>query len=144
MTNLLVGIDPGTKTGFATWDSDARKLVSIATMTAIDAMDAVAKLHEAGLLKRVMFEDARQRRWFGRTDALVKKYGAAVREGAGAAKKEASMWEAFLKKRGIPYVAVAPQAGATKWSAAYLKRVTGWTERTSEHGRDAACLVIGR
>ena len=32
----------------------------------------------------------------------------------------------------------------TKLSAEQFRRITGWTEQTNEHGRDAAMLVFGR
>ena len=64
--------------------------------------------------------------------------------GAGAAKRDAKIWEEFLADNGINYEAHKPQAGTTKWSADYFTRITGYTGRTSEHARDAALLVFQR
>lgn len=144
MTFNVVGIDPGRTTGFAVWDRRAKKLATVTSMATHAAMAEVKRLHDAGELHSVVFEDARQRTWFGAMDAKVAKYGHAVREGAGAAKREATLWADYLKSLGVTVVAQKPLKGGTKWSAAYFKRVTGWAERTNEHGRDAACLVLGK
>src|SRR5574337_2378 len=48
---------------------------------------------------------------------------------------------AVLTHHKIPFKALNPSAGATKWDAERFARVTGWKGRTSEHSRDAAVLV---
>ena len=63
--------------------------------------------------------------------------------GAGAAKRDAKIWEEFLQDYGIPYEAHKPQARGTKWSAETFANVTGYKGRTNEHNRDAALLVYG-
>lgn len=86
----------------------------------------------------VVFEDARQRTWFGHGDTDAKK------QGAGSVKRDCSIWEDFCKDYGIPFWAKPPVKGATKVSADYFKMVSHYQGRTSEHSRDAAMLVIGR
>lgn len=138
---MHIGIDPGTHTGFAI--SKNGKLIEVCTLSIHEAMDRVRDLHAKGPIT-VHFEDARLRRWFGKMDAQQAKYGAAVREGAGAAKRDAAIWADFLAYLGCPYRNVKPSAGSTKNSAEQFARITGWTARTNEHGRDAALLVYGR
>lgn len=141
---IHIGIDPGVSTGYAAWDATERKLASVRTLKIHEAMESVMQLRAAGLLHSVTFEDARLRTWFGKMDREQAKYGAAVREGAGSVKRDCSIWADFLGAHGIPYRAIKPQVGATKWKADHFARVTGWTGRTSEHARDAALLVFGR
>jgi hypothetical protein len=144
MKTRVIGIDPGVTTGLAVWDKAGKRLVEVTSMLVHEAMDRVREEHAAGLLCEVVFEDARQRTWFGGVDAKVSRYGSAVREGAGAAKRDARIWADFLESLGVRAIAQKPIPGTTKWSDAYFKRMTGWPGRTNEHARDAALLVIGR
>ena len=144
MKTVHIGIDPGVKTGYAAWDCATRKFASVQTLQIHQAMEYVLQHHRAGTLAMVSFEDARQRTWFGGADSRQQKYGAGIREGVGSVKRDCSIWADFLDFHMIDFLAVKPQAGATKWDAETFKRITGWTERTSEHARDAGLLVFGK
>lgn len=142
---LLVGLDPGTTTGVATWSPPERRLLSVCSMKLHEAMrwvieDAVILADPLGGIL-VLFEDARQRKYFGKMDAKQAKYGAAIREGAGAAKRDATIWDDFLTAKRIPFLALAPRK--TKRNAAEFRALTGWTEPTNEHSRDAGMIVAG-
>ena len=85
----------------------------------------------------VIFEDARLRKWYGsKSDAKL--------QGAGSVKRDSSIWEDFLKDKGIPFQGIHPLQGLTKLTSVYFKRITKWDGKTSEHSRDAAMLVIGK
>lgn len=136
---ICIGIDPGTHTGVAVWDTRERRFRSLETLWIHDALFHVRRLSEEyrGHIQ-VVFEDARLRKWFGEGDTNAKK------QGAGSVKRDCSIWEDFLKDYGIPYQAVEPIKGATKVSPEWFKMVSHYQGRTSEHSRDAAMLVIGR
>ena len=136
-----VGIHPGEHTGLAVWNAEKKAFVSIRTLPLWAAMEAVAALASEGPVT-VVCEDARLRTWFPKERSLSEYRGRLM--GAGAAKRDAAAWEEFLRDKGIPYVMRKPQAHGTKWPAQAFARVTGYTGRTSEHGRDAALLVFGR
>lgn len=136
---ICIGIDPGTHTGVAVWDTREGKFLSLETMPihrAISKVCFIAEIHKGDV--QVVFEDARQRTWYGKGDTSAKL------QGAGSVKRDCSIWEDFCNDYGIPYWAKPPVKGATKVSADYFKMVSHWTGRTSEHSRDAAMLVIGR
>ena len=143
---ICIGIDPGTHTGVAVWDSREGKFLSLETLPIHRALEKVKEMsHPFWHMDRlyhddiqVVFEDARQRTWFGKGDTYAKL------QGAGSVKRDCSIWEDFCKDYGIPYWAKPPVKGATKVSAEYFKMVSHYTGRTSEHSRDAAMLVIGR
>lgn len=145
---ILIGIDPGENTGLAVWDTTTRTFRAVVTLPLWKALDEVRRWHYSCLMSplhigfRVFFEDARQRRWF-RKEASVSEYRGKLM-GAGAAKRDARIWEEFLEANRIPFTAVPPSAGGTKWKEDYWKKVTGYTGRTSNHARDAALLVFGR
>lgn len=131
---IYIGIDTGTHTGVAVWDSVQRAFLCIDTLPIHRAMALVNQYREGELM--VIFEDARQRKWYG-MDSNEKL------QGAGSVKRDSSIWEDFLKDLEIPYRAIPPMKGATKLTSSYFKALTGWTGRTNEHSRDAAMMVFG-
>ena len=140
----IVGLDPGVHTGFAIWSCTDRKLVDVQTTTITAAMTMVRLMHDFGSLHSVVFEDARLRKWFGEADARHKRSGAGIREGVGSVKRDCSIWQEFLEGlAGVPFKPVSPQSKGAKLNAAQFAKLTGWTGRTSEHGRDAAMLIYG-
>lgn len=149
---IVVGLDPGTATGFATWSPISRTLLRVESMAIHKAMDEVRQLHEGTkaiaseshtpLL--VMFEDARLIRIpHGRMAKEEEDHGAGVREGVGSIKRDCSIWEDFLEDLGIPYKARKPMPKSTKWSAEKFEATTGWGARTNNHARDAGVIVFG-
>lgn len=138
---IFIGIDPGEHTGFAVWESASRKFLEVATLPIHRAMDRVKELSTQGPIF-VVFEDARLRTWFPRERNNAEYRGRLM--GAGAAKRDAKIWEEYLTDMGIPFDAQKPQAGMTKWSAHQWGIITGWKGRTSNHARDAALLVFQR
>lgn len=138
---LYIGIDPGTHTGVAIWDKTSRRLELVDTMTitkAIEVVKANVELTKSFGGEVVVFiEDARKRTWFG--SANREKL-----QGAGSVKRDCSIWETFCEELGVECRKIAPKHNTTKLSASQFKVLTNWAGRTSEHARDAACLVFGR
>lgn len=140
---ILIGIDTGHDTGLAVWDTGRRAFRAVSTMRIHRAIEAVRDWeHDNPGQVRVVFEDARQRRWIPDSHDLRREMGR--RQGAGSVKRDATIWQEALTDYGIPFEAVRPQQGLTKWDADTFARITGWTGRTSNHARDAALLVFGR
>ena len=136
--HLIVGLDPGVKTGFAIWSSTERRLVDVATMSITATMRRVQAMQDAGSLHSVVFEDARLRTGYFGVNASAKQ------QGAGSIKRDCSIWQEFLEGlTGVPFKPVSPKSKGAKVDAALFVRLTGYTCRTSEHGRDAAMLVVG-
>ena len=134
---LIVGIDPGVKTGFAVWSRAERRLTTVETLGITQAMTVIRTLADSGSLHSVRFEDARMRTWFG-------KKGREALQGAGSIKRDCSIWNEFLTGLvGVPFASISPQGKGAKLDASAFERLTGWQGRTSEHGRDAALLVFG-
>ena len=129
---ILIGIDPGVNTGYAKWDADIMQFHCIESMGILSAIHRI----EAAPAVLVIWEDARLRTWFGTK-------GRESLQGAGSIKRDCGIWAEFFAAAGIPNCPVKPQVGGTKWTASAFAKLTGWTERTNEHGRDAAMLVYG-
>lgn len=143
MRGIYIGIDPGENTGVAIVRDGV--LAECHTLPLHRAMTLVREEYEmAGEPKPrflVVYEDARLRKWFPRERDNSEYRGRLM--GAGAAKRDAKIWEEYLTDLGIPFERHKPQPGLTKWSEDYWKRITGYTGRTSNHARDAALLVFG-
>lgn len=138
----IFGIDPGTTTGVAIWDTLKKKFIHIGSGGIMDAFDIVeAEMFERQSCRRdvnfeVWIEDARQRKWFG-------KSGREVLQGVGSIKRDCHIWEEFCKNRNLKYRMVAPKNIKTKMSAEGFKKITGWQGRSNEHERDAAMICFG-
>lgn len=140
---IYVGIDTGVHTGFSEWDSKKRILLSVCALPIHEAMDRVKALHNLhgeNLVVRV--EDPRQRTWFG-TERMTREEERKKLQGVGSVKRDATIWEDFLKDLGVKFEMVAPKRNVTKLTQETFKRYTGWSSKTNEHGRDAAMLIYG-
>lgn len=143
---FFIGIDTGTHTGFAVWDNRKRTLIDVTSLPIHKAMERVkdyAELEKSGgehVVVRV--EDPRQRTWFG-TERMSREEERKKLQGVGSVKRDASIWDDYLKDLGVQYEMVAPRRNITKVNAERFKAFTGWSKKTNEHGRDAAGLVFG-
>lgn len=136
MKKIIIGIDPGTKTGFAVKYLNTGKFIEIKTMSILEAIKNVESYLDVYGRDNlyIVFEDARKRRWFG-------KKGKESLQGAGSIKRDCSIWEEFCTYNRLQFIAPAPAKGKTKYSVEYFNKLTGWKHRTSEHARDAAILI---
>ena len=145
MQGIFIGIDPGENTGIAIVRDGV--LAECRTLPLHRALDLVKKEHYAATMAPnnptflVVFEDARLRKWFPQERNNSEYRGRLM--GAGAAKRDAKIWEEYLSDLAIPFERRKPEPGRTKWSEDYWKRITGYAGRTSNHARDAAILVFG-
>ena len=147
---IWIGIDTGTHTGFAVWDDEQRKLLEVATLPIHKALTKVQEYKSQGHKLFVIFEDARQRKWYGHYNREKHRWvesangDAQLLQGAGSIKRDCCIWEDFLTDEHIPFRAQPPIKGGTKVNNEFFRRVTKWQGRTSDHARDAVMLVFGK
>lgn len=134
--DYVIGIDTGVNTGFAVWSVKEQKFTEISTLPIHVAMQKVQDISNTEYDVLVRFEDARQRKWFG-------KAGREQLQGAGSIKRDAGIWDAFLTDLGVTFDMVAPKNNKTKLTQETFKKLTGWDGRTSVHARDGAMMVFG-
>jgi len=139
---ILIGIDTGTDTGLAVWDTATKKLLECTTLKLHIALWKVKDLADTYGNIAVYFEDARLRKWIPQDPSYSRMKGRL--QGAGSVKRDSKIWEDFCKDLGVEYHAIAPKDNMTKVSEDLFKAITHWEGRTSEHARDAAFLVINR
>lgn len=144
MNKILIGIDPGVKTGLALITRYDKECCSTSIHRAMKKVEKIAfsnnQLDEP-LDVLVVVEDARQRKWFGSNSN-------AKAQGAGSVKRDCKIWEDFLvelKDKNLiqGFSLVHPMRGATKLNHSKFQMMTGITKRTNEHGRDAMMLIWG-
>lgn len=134
MKKILIGIDPGVKTGIGYINSEGKKKCFGTEIHR--AMEWVKQKHEEYDKVWIRVEDARKRKWYGPNSQNKQ-------QGAGSIKRDCKIWQDFLTDHEIPHEMVHPAKNATKLNASIFKRITGIESRTNEHGRDAFMLVHG-
>lgn len=132
---IIIGIDPGVKTGYAEKDLESGKYIALKTTTLLEAQIAILNTKKVFSSADIflVFEDARLRTKFGNT-------GKERHQGAGSIKRDSKIWEEFCQLHGIQYAKVLPKP---KITAQLFQKMTGWIDRTSQHARDAAMLIDG-
>lgn len=131
----LIGIDPGVCTGmtvYSRWDKRIRHIATIKIHAAMKAVEYWNETYPKEIFVRV--EDARQRKWFGKTDRELL-------QGAGSIKRDCKIWEDYLVSIGVDFEMVPPKNNKTKLNAEVFKKITGLVDKTTEHSRDSAMLV---
>lgn len=128
----IIGIDTGVNTGVAIFNITEQKFEFIGSM----AIHKALKIVEAEKPALVRVEDARLYRHCGKTNP-------AIIQQVGSVKRDAVIWEAFLKDLSLFYEMVSPADNETKLTSAEFKQRTGWQMMTNEHSRDAGMLVWG-
>jgi hypothetical protein len=136
MGKIILGIDPGVNTGFASIQDGI--FIDVLTIKVHKLIIYLSKIENKKNLI-VYMEDARKRKWFGERSNVNK-------QGAGSIKRDCKIIEDCCNDLGIEIILIDPkdQRGLTKLTKAEFKKITGWIGVTSVHARDAAMLIFGR
>lgn len=133
--DFVIGIDPGTETGWAVWSCSGSELIAV----------GCSKLHSA-LLRIKESSEIKDNRLFVRIENpnTWKPFGGkrnnAKLQGAGSIKRDYAILTDALTDWGIAFEGVSLHAAPKKLTAEAFRKLTGWQERTNQHGRDAAML----
>ena len=134
---ILIGIDTGVKTGFA--HSIDGVLQDISTETILSAQERVLDIRneaaQSDVKLIVCIEDVRKR------SCVDRSIGRERMQGVGSVKRDCGIWQEFCERHGLRHILVAPANVDTKRKAKDFEMITGWTSRTSEHGRDAGMMI---
>lgn len=134
-----IGIDPGAHCGIAVYSRALRQIIRAETLDFWSAFDLCIAEYPPETCD-VIVEDCsknkprfRHKEGFGVQDRMSRNVGAVQRESV--------LLIDGLRRRGYNVIAERPQSA--KWDAETVKRVTGWSKRTSAHCRDAIKLCFG-
>ena len=138
---FYIGIDTGVNTGWAVWVPKDKRFLDIRTTPVHTAM------LWAGTWASMTDETGATAAFFVVEDARKAKHGRQEdgykMRGAGSVMRDAKFWEDYLNSIGADFEMVRPNPAITKLAAGKFEKTTGWTDKTSSHGRDAAMLVYG-
>ena len=135
---ILWGIDPGTHTGLAVWDTKKQEFKFLATMP----------IHRA-LLKLREEKDTISAVYCENPNTFIPYKGVSQRtinlrkQGAGSVKRDFAIWRDACKDYGINFIPTSVRGAQKKMDAKTFKKHSGWHGKTSEHARDAGNIVIG-
>lgn len=131
---LILGIDPGSHTGLATYIGG--KLVHLDTIAPVE----IAARIELARPTRVVFEDSRLLSY---TWTQVKSRPAALKMARNVGEVDAwcKLIVAVCEQFAIPAHGISPKGKGAKVGAEQFTRVTGWTGASNEHTRDAAMVA---
>lgn len=139
--NILLGIDPGTQTGAATF-IDGR-LHSIDTITQQALLDLLVNGTINGAVTGVVYEDSSKQKHVWHRTGLHPAAMLKVARNVGMVDEMCRNIARVCKEQGIPSLGVSPLAKGAKLDAVAFMQRTGWQLRTSQHGRDAAMVAWG-
>lgn len=134
---IIIGLDIGTHTGLAVYDSVTGLLIDCRTMDITSALEEVLSLTEIGPIL-VRMEDVKSWKPFKGQPRDYKRLA-----GAGSIKRDQSIWQAFLQRKGIEFELVGLTDCRKKMDKKLFKEITGWDGLTNEHNRDAGMLCYG-
>lgn len=132
---MIVGIDPGQKTGVAIYRDGV--LVELRTIAPVEIQRELGAL-SPGL---VVFEDSRlqSHTW---TSGASRAAAAKMARNVGQIDAWCQLIEAHCRGMGIDARGVSPRDKGGKVGAAQFKCMTGWNGPSNEHTRDAAMVAL--
>jgi hypothetical protein len=145
---IMVGIDPGVRTGFAIWDSTQRKLLVLKTTTFWECIEEIdvckTKWAVQDFLGYKFYIEAPQaiKPIFGDKSKFGGALGSTIAQRVGENKCMAKLIIKYLEKHKLPFSAVPPIE--RKLDQESFKKMTKWEKQTDQHRRDAGWLVYGR
>lgn len=132
---MIIGIDPGQRTGVAVYRDGA--LIELRTVSP----DQIAGVLEELAPELVVFEDSRKQSavFIRGTNArsMLK-----IARNVGEVDRLCRQIEALCDRMRIACVGVSPLRKGSKLSAARFCDVTGWSGRSNQHERDAAMCAF--
>lgn len=138
---VVLGVDPGKKTGFAVFDG--RRLCAVGSGAFFDVQEQLRCWVETREVVRALVEDNRRLPIYASHDKVHGRRRDALCRNVGRIDRDVELWLDWFEALGVEAQGVVP-VRAKKWSAEQLRRLTGWRGASNQHGRDAARLVWGR
>lgn len=144
---VLIGVDPGKKTGMAFWNpklskGDPCRLI-LKTFGFWDAYEYLTGRYPPEEVAIFIEDPGRNKPTFGRKD-MKKAVLDRKSQNVGSNKEQARLLIEGFRRKG--YVVFAIRPGSAKWSRKQLKLYSGsgYDGPSNQHERDSARLVVGR
>ena len=130
----VMGIDPGVNTGVAFYGNG--KLLSVLTIQPIDIQDFIKR----SSIDLIVFEDSRLQSavWVPSKNKAVANN---IARKIGQVDALCSLIEETCNRWEIKFMRVSPKAKGGKMKSEDFNALTGWTQRSNQHERDAAMVA---
>lgn len=139
---VFIGIDPGVSCGFALY-KPATGYLWLETFTFWELIQQLTS-HVFNEPRPVVYiEDPRGNKPVFFRGLTIKKNNR-VAQNVGSNKRDAALIIEWCRDHGFEVVTVTPNSRSlTKLTAEQFNKMTGYEGRSSQHARDAACIVWG-
>lgn len=148
---FVLGIDPGADTGLAgfvppTGRRQRGRLAFVTSAGPLVALRLLTAWHREGVLLAAVVEDSRRLPVYARHADRSGRQRDRIARNVGRVDCLTDLYLDLLRSfraadgARVPVRCVEP-VRAPKWDAGTLRRLTGYEDRTNQHGRDAARLV---
>lgn len=147
---IFIGIDTGATTGIAVWDSEKKELIEVRSSDFWGVHDYIFdKYHDPIMIRGArpvtVIIELPGKFLYRKNNKYEEKVKRKIAVDYGGTRREAELLQGRFESLGFKVILLQPgKKSGTKMKAPAFKKLTGWKERTNEHGRDAAMLVFGR
>lgn len=138
MSNTIIGIDPGTTTGFAAFRDG--KLFHLQSCSTLELLDMIRDAEDwAG----IVFEDSRRTSFaFSARNARTSVAAQLkIARNIGMVDGFCALIEQAAADACIPILGLRPEDKGQKLDAARFTALTGWAAPSNQHQRDAAVVA---
>ena len=132
---MLLGIDPGTVCGMAAF-TDGR-LTGLWSCSSVELLRYLCESEIA----HVIIEDSRLQSHIWNASGKTRSPAMKVARAVGSVDRICGQVEEICVSRNIKLLSVSPLDKGSKVKAEAFREITGWTDRTNEHARDAAMVA---
>jgi hypothetical protein len=145
----FIGIDAGVHTGFAVWDSGSKAFLFLKTLSFFECLHQLLIFQQKAINENfnfiVVIENPKANsptfEHFHKNAARVRD---SISQRIGSNKRDAELIKEFCDIHHMTTIMVKPSKySLTKLSSSLFKSLTGYSEKSSQHARDAAGLVFG-
>lgn len=132
--SIIMGIDPGSNTGIAIYQ--AGRLMELQTIEPHQLPEVIETVGPG----RVIYEDSR-------LQSCVWKRGVSnaaqlkIARDVGQIDAWCRLIVSTCERLGIPAHGISPKQKGEKLDAEQFEALTGWSGRSNQHARDAACVA---
>ena len=131
-----IGIDPGGKTGIAFYQNG--KIEYLITYPPAKTLQLISEAADRENLL-VIFEDSRKQPIFSRgTNARA---AGRIARNVGMIDGQCRDIEDMCGRLNIPVIGVSPKRKGKKLTSKQFNELTGWTEKSNQHERDAGTVA---
>jgi predicted RNase H-like nuclease (RuvC/YqgF family) len=134
-TEMIIGIDPGAKTGIAQYTDG--KLLAMQTTDILGAITLI----RLTLAKLVVLEDSTLTSHIFTAPGVPHRAALKVARNIGEVDAYCKIIKQVCGELEIPYRSISPKDKGKKIDAKDFDRITGWTSKSNQHERDAAMVA---